>query len=156
MPAEPKIAAQGVAFDTKTLIVPAGRPFDLIFNNNDAGVPHNVEIDDVRQVARSSSTVTVVTGVTTATYTCRLFRPGTYYFLCKVHPNMNGTVTAARSPAARRSRVAHDSRVATQPGSRRATAGQHGGGSRRTAPTRASRRPDENAHLRRDRLSSPR
>ena len=94
VPAKPVIAAKGVAFDTKNLIVPAGRPFELTFNNNDAGVPHNVQID----TNDKSSTLfdgAVETGVITTIYNVPALQPGTYYFLCKVHPNMNGTVTAA-------------------------------------------------------------
>jgi len=93
-PAIPVISAQNVRFDTKNLIVPAGRPFDLTFNNNDAGVPHNVRIDTSDQ----SSVIfdgTVVTGIVTETYNVPALQPGTYYFLCKVHPNMSGIVTAA-------------------------------------------------------------
>jgi plastocyanin len=94
VPAQPKIAAQKIAFDTKTLVVPAGRPFDLTFTNNDASIAHNVQIDssDKSQTLFDGD---LVTGVATATYHVPALQPGTYYFLCKVHPNMNGTVTAA-------------------------------------------------------------
>jgi plastocyanin len=94
VPAAPVVAAKGVKFDTSNLIVPAGRPFDLTFNNNDAGVPHNVQIDtsDKSQTLFDGD---VITGVTTATYNVPTLQAGTYYFLCKVHPNMNGTLTAA-------------------------------------------------------------
>jgi hypothetical protein len=36
------------------LVVPAGRAFDLVFNNNNDGVPHNVEIADGPTRRRSS------------------------------------------------------------------------------------------------------
>jgi plastocyanin len=94
VPAVPVISAKGVKFDTANLIVPAGRPFKLTFNNNDAGVPHNVQIDK----ADKSATLfdgEVINGVSTITYDVPALDPGSYYFLCKVHPNMNGTVTAA-------------------------------------------------------------
>src|SRR3954451_4341423 len=94
VPAKPVVAAKGVKFDTANLVVPAGRPFELTFNNNDAGVPHNVQIDssDKSQTLFNGD---VVTGVTSATYNVPALPPGTYYFLCEVHPSMNGTVTAA-------------------------------------------------------------
>ena len=88
------IAAKGVAFDTKTLIVPAGRPFQLMFNNNDAGVPHNVQIDDSSAKTTILFDGNVITGVSSAIYSVPALAPGTYYFECKVHPNMNGTVSA--------------------------------------------------------------
>ena len=94
VPQVPQIAAKGVAFDTKTLVVPAGRPFDLIFNNNDAGVPHNVQIDDSSARTTTLFDGDVVTGVTSVTYHVPALQPGSYYFLCKVHPSMNGTVNA--------------------------------------------------------------
>lgn len=94
VPQVPQIAAKGVAFDTKTLVVPAGRPFDLVFNNNDAGVPHNVQIDDSSARTTTLFDGEVVTGVTSITYHVPALQPGSYYFLCKVHPSMNGTVNA--------------------------------------------------------------
>ena len=75
MPAKPVIAAQGIKFDTANLIVPAGRPFELTFNNNDAGVPHNVEIES----ADKSQTLfdgDVVNGVTSVTYNVPALPPG--------------------------------------------------------------------------------
>lgn len=94
VPAKPEISAQGLAFNTNTLIVPAGRPFELVFINNDAGVPHNVQIDD--SPARNTTLFDgeVVDGVTTITYQVPALQPGDYYFLCKIHPNMNGTLKA--------------------------------------------------------------
>ncbi|HSW41415.1 MAG TPA: hypothetical protein VLM76_02785, partial [Patescibacteria group bacterium] len=40
------ISAQGIAFDTDTLEVPANTPFQIVFANNDAGIPHNVAIHE--------------------------------------------------------------------------------------------------------------
>ena len=74
--------------------MPAERPFDLIFNNNQEGVPHNVEIAD------SAARTTVyldgaeITGVESITYNVEPLAEGSYYFLCAIHPNMNGTVEA--------------------------------------------------------------
>jgi len=97
VPAEPQIAAQGVKFLSSTLVVPAGRQFNLIFNNNDAGVPHNVEIEtsDKSQTLFDGQ---IVTGVTTVSYNVPALQPGSYYFQCKVHPTMNGTLTAVTEP----------------------------------------------------------
>jgi plastocyanin len=92
VPAKPEISAQNIKFSTATLVVPANRPFDLTFDNKDAGVPHNFAI------ATDSSATTIlfagdkITGVTSTTYHVPSLKPGTYYFLCQVHPNMNGTL----------------------------------------------------------------
>ena len=99
VPAEPQIAAQGIKFLTSTLVVPAGRPFNLIFNNNDAGVPHNIQIStpDKSQTLFDGQ---IVTGVTTVSYSVPNLAPGNYYFQCKVHPNMNGTIQAVTESGA--------------------------------------------------------
>src|SRR3954451_16768058 len=67
VPAQPEIAAKGVKFDTGNLIVPAGRAFDLTFNNNDDGVPHNVRIDTADKSAVLFNGE-VISGVASATY----------------------------------------------------------------------------------------
>lgn len=95
VPAVPEISASSaVSFDTKLLIVPADRPFDLIFHNNHAGVPHNVDIGDVASAPTTYLNGEIITGVETITYNVPAMPVGTYYFQCEVHPNMNGTVQA--------------------------------------------------------------
>jgi plastocyanin len=95
VPAVPEISASSaVSFDTKSLIVPAGRAFDLVFHNNQAGVPHNVDIGDSASAPTTYLHGEVITGVETITYHVSAMPPGTYYFQCEVHPNMNGTVQA--------------------------------------------------------------
>jgi plastocyanin len=95
VPAVPEIAASSaVSFETKLLIVPADRPFDLVFHNNHAGVPHNVDIGDSASAPTTYLHGEVITGVETITYNVSAIPVGTYYFQCEVHPNMNGTVQA--------------------------------------------------------------
>jgi plastocyanin len=96
VPAVPQISASSaVSFDSKLLIVPAGRPFDLVFDNKQAGVPHNVRIDDS---SSAGATILfdgeVITGPAQVTYHVPALAAGDYYFQCKIHPNMNGTLTA--------------------------------------------------------------
>ena len=95
VPAVPEIAASSaVSFETKSLIVPAGRPFELVFHNNQAGVPHNVDIGDSASAPTTYLNGEVITGVADTTYNVAAMPAGTYYFQCEVHPNMNGTVQA--------------------------------------------------------------
>jgi plastocyanin len=95
VPAVPEIgASSAVAFDTKSLIVPAGRAFDLVFHNNHAGVPHNVDIGDSASAPTTYLHGEQITGVESITYHVSAIPPGTYYFQCEVHPNMNGAVQA--------------------------------------------------------------
>jgi len=98
VPAVPKISAQNIAFDTRTLIVPANRDFDLVFDNNDAGVPHNVQIDSSPARETTLFDGEVVDGIVSITYHVPALAPGEYYFLCKIHPNMNGVVEAIQEP----------------------------------------------------------
>jgi plastocyanin len=93
VPAVPEISAStATSFEVGTLVVPAGRPFDLIFHNKQEGVPHNVELAD------SSARATVffegerIDGVADITYKVPAIDEGDFYFLCSVHPNMNGTL----------------------------------------------------------------
>jgi plastocyanin len=87
-----KIAAQNIAFDTTQEAVPANTPFKIEFTNNDAGVPHNVAIHD------SSNTEIfkgeIFPGVATKTYDVQALPAGEYTFVCDVHPNMTGSLTA--------------------------------------------------------------
>jgi hypothetical protein len=95
VPAVPQISASSAtSFDTKLLIVPARRPFDLVFDNKQAGVPHNVKIADSAAQATILFDGEVVTGPVQVTYHVPALEAGDYYFLCKIHPNMNGTVKA--------------------------------------------------------------
>jgi plastocyanin len=88
------VTAQGLAFDTNTITIPADTPAKLTFDNKDAGTQHNIaiyqsEADLTNPLFRGE----VVTGPTTTTYDIPALKPGTYYFHCDVHPTMNGTAT---------------------------------------------------------------
>ena len=86
------IAASGIAFDTATLTAPADQPFQIRFANNDAGIPHNVEIKDGSGATQFNGDI--FNGVETRTYDVPALPAGDYQFLCTVHPNMTGTLTA--------------------------------------------------------------
>jgi len=85
-----EISAQNIAFDTDTLTAPADTPFQIVFANNDAGIPHNVEI---KQGGQSVWVGDIFNGVETRTYDVPALAAGTYEFICTVHPNMAGTLT---------------------------------------------------------------
>jgi mono/diheme cytochrome c family protein/plastocyanin len=86
-----EISAQNIQFDKTTLEAPADEAFQIAFQNNDAGVQHNVEIRDA-----SGMTVfkgEIFNGVDSRTYRVDPLPAGTYQFICTVHPNMVGTLT---------------------------------------------------------------
>ena len=85
------VTAQNIAFTTTAVTAPADAPFTLTFDNEDAGIPHDVQIKD------SSGTVVAKTevfpGVAKRDYPVPALAAGTYPFACSVHPNMTGTLT---------------------------------------------------------------
>ncbi len=84
--------SSAVKFDQSELFFAANAPITLTFNNNNAGVPHNVGIYDSSAKTTEIFAGDPVTGVATATYNIPAMTPGTYYFQCDIHPNMHGDV----------------------------------------------------------------
>jgi len=86
------ITAQNVAFDVKTLTAPADKPFTIVFDNKDAGTPHDVDI-----LGASGAKVfdgKDFPGVAQKTYDVPALKAGTYKFECSIHPAlMNGQLT---------------------------------------------------------------
>jgi plastocyanin len=89
-----KISAQNIAFDTDTLEVPADTPFQIEFANNDPGIPHNVAIHEGTPTGPEIWKGEIFNGVETRVYDVPALPAGTYGFICTVHPNMAGTLTA--------------------------------------------------------------
>jgi len=86
------VSASGLAFDTSTLTGPAGRPFDLVFDNEDAGVLHNVAIYTNSAATTPLFRGSYVKGRATQTYHVSSLPAGTYFFRCDIHPaTMTGT-----------------------------------------------------------------
>ncbi len=86
-----QLTAQNIQYDKTDLEAPANAAFAIAFNNQDAGVPHNVAIKDAsgKEIFKGD----IVTGVTQTTYQVPALPAGTYTFYCSVHPNMTGTLT---------------------------------------------------------------
>jgi plastocyanin len=87
-----ELSAQNITFDKTALSVPAGAAFQLVFHNNDAGIPHNVEIKD--GTGASVFKGEIFSGVDSRTYDVTSLAAGAYKFVCSVHPNMVGELTA--------------------------------------------------------------
>jgi mono/diheme cytochrome c family protein/plastocyanin len=85
------VTAVNTQFNERELTAPAGQPFAIKFDNQDAGMPHNIEIKD-----GTGATVfkgDIITGVTSTTYSVPALPAGIYPFNCTVHPTMTGTLT---------------------------------------------------------------
>lgn len=86
------ITASGIAFTTTSVTVPADAPFVIAFDNQDANTPHNVEIKDADGASVFKGEI--FNGVATQQYQVPAVAAGEYPFICTVHPNMTGTLTA--------------------------------------------------------------
>ena len=100
------VGAATKGFDVDTLSAPAGTPLSLAFDNQDAGIQHDVYIATEDPAKNPAATVllqsTPITGPGKVNYPVPSLTAGTYYFYCSIHPTtMNGTLTAAvgASPA---------------------------------------------------------
>jgi plastocyanin/mono/diheme cytochrome c family protein len=86
------ITAQNIAFNPTTVTAPAGAAFTLSFDNQDAGIPHDVQVKDAGGAVVFKTDV--FPGVAKRDYTVPALKAGSYPFACSVHPNMTGTLTA--------------------------------------------------------------
>jgi plastocyanin len=85
-----KEAALNIAFVNKDLKAPADIAFKLEFDNQDAGIPHNIAIKDASgaEVFKGE----IFNGAAVKTYDVPALKAGDYTFVCTVHPNMTGTL----------------------------------------------------------------
>lgn len=87
------VVALGIAFDQDCLAAPADTPFTIVFDNQDADIPHNVAIyPRASELTSPLLRGDIFTGVATMEYTGEALAAGEYFFQCDVHPlQMNGT-----------------------------------------------------------------
>ena len=86
-----QISASNTTFEQATVSAPAGTAFVITFNNKDA-LPHNIQIKDAG--GNSVFKGDIVTGPKQVDYQVPALTAGSYTFVCDVHPNMTGTITA--------------------------------------------------------------
>ncbi|MCJ7710544.1 MAG: cupredoxin domain-containing protein [Chloroflexi bacterium] len=89
--ADGALTAENVAYLETSITVPAGKPFTLALDNRDP-VPHNVEIKDGGGASPFKGEI--FSGPAVKVYDVPALAAGQYTFVCTVHPNMTGTVTA--------------------------------------------------------------
>ena len=84
------IVAKDIKFQQPQVAVKAGAPLAVVFVNQD-GAPHNIKISDAagKEVFKGD-----IVSNATVTYQVPALAAGTYTFICEVHPDMKGTITA--------------------------------------------------------------
>ena len=85
------ITAQGIAFLETSFTAKADTPFTIAFDNEDAGVTHNIQINDPGGVEVWQGEI--FPGVETKLYNVPALAAGEYKFICTVHPTMTGTAS---------------------------------------------------------------
>jgi plastocyanin len=80
------------SFVTDVIEAPAGEPFELRFNNQDAGVEHNVAIYTDESAAEPLFVGDFILGIGFGIYEVPAIDTGSYFFRCDIHPAMTGTV----------------------------------------------------------------
>jgi mono/diheme cytochrome c family protein len=87
------LVAVNIAFDTDALTAPADEPFVIHLDNQDTGVPHDVDIRTTDGEALVDNPT--INGVAETDYTIEPLEAGTYTFICSIHPipAMTGTLT---------------------------------------------------------------
>lgn len=85
------VNAEDIAFDVERIEATAGEELTITFNNNDADVPHNIHV----QAGSVDEKTDITPGQDTQTLRVTIDDPGSYTFICDVHPNMTGEVVVS-------------------------------------------------------------
>lgn len=88
---EVRICSDDLEFDATTIAAPAGEEFNITYTNAESA-PHNVAVY-TEEGGEEIFIGEVITGPDVTTQLpIPALDPGTYYFRCDVHPEMEGTV----------------------------------------------------------------
>ena len=91
-PNAPAVTADQLKFDKAEVQVPAGKPFQLTFTNEESA-PHNVAIYTDSSASQSLFQGEIFSSATKV-YEVPALAAGSYFFRCDVHPDMAGTIVA--------------------------------------------------------------
>ena len=81
------LTAKNIAFNTRTITVPAGSDVTINFDNQDSNIPHNFAVYETQAAQKAIFQGKIITGPAKITYTFKApATPGAYFFHCDVHP----------------------------------------------------------------------
>jgi plastocyanin len=84
------VVAKDLAFLTTSISAPAGEAFEIILDNQE-NVPHNISVSDAAGTKLVTGDIVTMAKATNAV---PALTAGAYPFICDVHPDMKGTITA--------------------------------------------------------------
>jgi plastocyanin len=88
------ISSKDLKFSTDTLQAPAGKPFQIVYDNQEAA-PHNVAIYTDESASTKIFAEEPFSGPKVVTYNVPALEAGSYFFRCDIHTDMKGTITAS-------------------------------------------------------------
>jgi plastocyanin len=91
-----ELMAMDSVFDADCLAAAAGKPFEIVLDNMDAGIPHNVAIYTDESAETPLFVGETFSGPDVVTDQVPALEAGSYFFRCDVHPTtMTGTFEVA-------------------------------------------------------------
>jgi plastocyanin len=91
------VTSGGIVFDSNCLVAPAGDPFTITYDNEAAGIPHNVNVF-TEQGGDSLGATELTPGPDTQELDLEPLDEGSYYFQCDAHPTqMFGTLAVVKT-----------------------------------------------------------
>lgn len=84
------IKAQNIQFDSPTIRLPAGKRVEILFENADNQIPHNLSIYRDEAYTENIFEGEIFPGPAAKSYSFEAPPAGTYFFRCDVHPAMKG------------------------------------------------------------------
>ena len=86
-----RISSKDLAFSTDRLVAPAGKAFQIVYDNQESA-PHNVAIYADQGYSQKVLVEEPFSGPKVVTYRVPALDAGTYHFRCDLHTDMKGTI----------------------------------------------------------------
>jgi plastocyanin len=92
------VVAKGIQYTTPVVQYPPDTPFTLKFSNDDAGVPHDVNVTSDPGGTQTLFKTAIFAGVSSQGVKTPALKAATYFFHCDVHPSMKGQLVPQGAP----------------------------------------------------------